>query len=119
MKTYRPGVGGGSGIVAQRAMAITNNGLIQGGNSAFSAGGIGVNLGGSDSRCPSVTDQQRHDYRWHWASGGGTGVRLATGATYLENNGTIIGGTGSNGITSTIANTHIVPAELFEAGWRY
>ncbi|WP_283194140.1 autotransporter outer membrane beta-barrel domain-containing protein [Rhizobium sp. AN80A] len=111
------GVGGGSGIVAQRAMAITNNGLIQGGNSASSAGGIGVNLGGfATAAVPASLINNGTIIGGTGASGGGTGVRLATGATYLENNGTIIGGTGSNGITFTIANTYIVNSGIIRGG---
>ncbi|WP_348531801.1 autotransporter outer membrane beta-barrel domain-containing protein [Rhizobium sp. 16-449-1b] len=111
------GAGGGSGIVAQRAMAITNNGLIQGGNSASSAGGIGVNLGGfATAAVPASLINNGTIIGGTGVTNGGTGVRLGTGATYLENNGTIIGGNGSNGITFAIANAYIVNSGIIRGG---
>lgn len=114
------GNNGGSGFSANRAVTVSNNGLIQGGSSAASTGGVGVILGGLPaSSSGGLTGSLTNNGTIRGGDGatsGGFGVRLTTGTTYLENNGTIVGGNNSSGISLQVADLLIVNNGTIAAG---
>jgi fibronectin-binding autotransporter adhesin len=108
--------GGGAALQPRFGVSVTNNGVLEGGDSLGGSGGPGVILGGPGAPATLVNNGTIRSGTG--ALGGGVGLQVRSAANPVVNRGTIEGGVGAQAVRTSGAtvNLNLINSGTIRAG---